>query len=138
MAEPFEQAKDAVAQLVSHFRANSNRYLALAYKETWARQEFIDPFFVALGWDVRNERRFAPQYREVITEDSLDIEGHRKAPDYAFRVGQTPKFFTEAKKPGVAIKTDPAPAFQLRHAPKPTFYNKLRGWRSFFEYSGIF
>jgi len=114
MAATFEEAKDQVARLVAHFRANSDRYLAPAYKETWARQEFIDPFFIALGWDVRNERRVAPQYREVITEDSLDVEGHRKAPDYVFRVGQTNKFFAEAKKPGVAIKSDPAPAYQLR------------------------
>jgi hypothetical protein len=27
-------------------------YRAPAYKEAHARQEFIDPFFVALGWDV--------------------------------------------------------------------------------------
>jgi len=114
MAATFEEAKDQVARLVADFRANSDRYLAPAYKETWARQEFIDPFFIALGWDVRNERRVAPQYREVITEDSLDVEGHRKAPDYVFRVGQTNKFFAEAKKPGVAIKSDPAPAYQLR------------------------
>jgi hypothetical protein len=114
MAATFEQAKDEVARLVAHFRANNDRYLSPAYKETWARQEFIDPFFIALGWDVRNERRVAPQYREVITEESLDVEGHRKAPDYVFRVGQTNKFFAEAKKPGVAIKSDPAPAYQLR------------------------
>jgi len=114
MGATFEEGKDQVARLVAHFRANNDRYLAPAYKETWARQEFIDPFFIALGWDVRNERRVAPQYREVITEESLDVEGHRKAPDYVFRVGQTNEFFAEAKKPGVAIKSDPAPAYQLR------------------------
>jgi len=114
MAAAFEQAKDEIARLVAYFRANDVRYLSPAYKETWARQEFIDPFFIALGWDVRNERRVAPQYREVITEESLDVEGHRKAPDYVFRIGQTNKFFAEAKKPGVAIKSDPAPAYQLR------------------------
>jgi hypothetical protein len=56
----------------------------------------------------------APQYREVIPEDSLDVEGHQKAPDYTFRVGQTPKFYAEAKKCGVNIGADPAPAYQLR------------------------
>ena len=29
----------------------------------------------------------APQYREVIPEDSLEVEGQQKAPDYTFRVG---------------------------------------------------
>ena len=36
------------------------------------------------------------------------------APDYAFRIGETRKFFAEAKKPGVDLKTDAGPAYQLR------------------------
>jgi hypothetical protein len=56
----------------------------------------------------------APQYREVIPEDSLDVEGQQKAPDYTFRVGTLPKFYVEAKKCGVNIGGDPAPAFQIR------------------------
>ena len=51
---------------------------------------------------------------EVIPQETLDDEGHSKSPDYVFRVGQTPKFYTEAKKPAVNIKDDPAPAYQLR------------------------
>ena len=54
------------------------------------------------------------QYREVIPEDSLDVEGQQKAPDYTFRVGSMAKFYAEAKKCGVNIGADPAPAFQLR------------------------
>jgi hypothetical protein len=56
----------------------------------------------------------APQYREVILEDSLDVEGHQKAPDYTFRVGTLRKFYAEAKKCTVNIGADPGPAFQLR------------------------
>jgi hypothetical protein len=109
-----EQSKDAVAQLVKLFAANREQYRAPAYKEAHARQDFIDPLFVALGWDVRNEQRAAPDYREVIFEDSLEIEGQKKAPDYVFRVGRERKFFTEAKKPGVDLKNDARPAYQLR------------------------
>ncbi len=62
----------------------------------------------------------APQYREVIPEDSLDIEGQQKAPGYTFRVGPQPKFYVEAKQAGVNIHADPAPARQRgktrRHA----------------------
>ena len=47
-------------------------------------------------------------------EDSLDVEGHQKAPDYSFRVGTLPKYYTEAKKCGINISTDPTPAYQLR------------------------
>jgi hypothetical protein len=80
----------------------------------YARQEFIDPLFAALNWDVHNSQRAAPDYREVVVEDSLEIEGQAKAPDYAFWVGRERKFFGEAKKPGVDIKSAAAPAYQLR------------------------
>jgi type I restriction-modification system DNA methylase subunit len=50
----------------------------------------------------------------VIHEASLEVEGATKAPDYAFRIGGTRKFFVEAKKPAVNIQYDFYPAFQLR------------------------
>jgi hypothetical protein len=53
-------------------------------------------------------------YKDVIHKDSLEIEGENKAPDYAFRVGGTRKFFVEAKKPAVNIEFNIHPAFQLR------------------------
>ncbi|MBI3177424.1 MAG: restriction endonuclease subunit R, partial [Chloroflexi bacterium] len=114
MPYSFEQSKDEIARLVKHFATNKAMYIAPAYKEAHARQEFIDPLFVALNWDVHNYQHAAPDYREVILEDSLDIAGQKKAPDYAFRVGRDRKFFGEAKKPGVDLKTAAAPAYQLR------------------------
>jgi hypothetical protein len=112
MAVMLEQGKEQIAELIRHFRTNESTYAA--YKEADARQSLIDPLFMALGWDVRNESRTAPQYREVILEESLEVEGHRRAPDYTFRVGQTPKFYAEAKRTGVNVKDDPAAAYQLR------------------------
>jgi adenine-specific DNA methylase len=116
MPYTFDQSKDQIAHLVRHFTANRAAFLSPAYKEARARQEFIDPLFLALNWDVRNEQQTAPDYREVIIEDSLEMEGHeaRKAPDYVFRVGRERKFFAEAKKPGVDLKTAVSPAYQLR------------------------
>ncbi|MEN8220584.1 MAG: type I restriction endonuclease [Pseudomonadota bacterium] len=35
-------------------------------------------------------------------------------PDYSFRVGGVRKFFVEAKKPSINLKTDREPAYQLR------------------------
>ena len=46
----------------------------------------------------------------IIQED----EGSLKAPDYAFRIGTTRKFFVEAKKPAVDIRYAIHPAYQLR------------------------
>jgi len=110
----FQQSLDEVAALVKHFHTNRAAFLKTDYKEAHARQELIDPLFIALGWDVHNAGRAAPDYREVILEDTLDIEGQKKAPDYAFKVGRERKFFAEAKKPGVDIKGDATPAYQLR------------------------
>ncbi|MBN1440379.1 MAG: N-6 DNA methylase [Anaerolineales bacterium] len=116
MAFTFDQSKDEIARLIKHFSAHRAAYQASGYKEAHVRQEFIDPLFMALNWDVRNQQQAAPEYREVVVEDSLDMgrnEAHR-APDYVFRVGRERKFFAEAKKPGVDIKTSLSPAYQLR------------------------
>jgi type I restriction-modification system DNA methylase subunit len=116
MTYTFDQSKDEIARLVKHFETNRATFLASAYKEAQARQEFIDPLFIALNWDVHNQQQTAPDYREVIVEDSLEMPGHeaRKAPDYVFRVGRERKFFAEAKKPGVDLKMAAGPAYQLR------------------------
>ena len=105
---------DNIKQLVERFEANREAYRSSRYNETQVRREFIDLFFKALGWDVDNEQGWAEQYKDVIHEDSLEIEGETKAPDYAFRVGGVRKFFVEAKKPAVNIQSDIHPAFQLR------------------------
>jgi predicted type IV restriction endonuclease len=93
----FDESKDRVARLVQHFRTNRAAYRGASYKEAQARQEFIDPVFIALGWDVHNDQQSSPAYREVVVEASQPFEGHQRAPDYAFRVGRETKFFAEAK-----------------------------------------
>ncbi|MDO9348527.1 MAG: type I restriction endonuclease, partial [Anaerolineales bacterium] len=105
---------DAIRELVERFEQNREAYRSSKYNETQLRREFLDPFFKALGWDVDNEQGYAEAYKDVIHEDSLEIEGETKAPDYAFRIGGTRKFFLEAKKPAVNIQYDIHPAFQLR------------------------
>jgi predicted type IV restriction endonuclease len=114
MSKTFEEGKDEVARLCKYFRTNRDELRAPGAKEAHIRQLLIDPFFEALGWDVRNSSMTAPQYREVIPEDSLDVEGQQKAPDYTFRFGSLPKFYVEAKKCGVNIGADRGPAYQLR------------------------
>jgi len=114
MSKTFEQGRDEIGKLCDYFARNRDSFLAPGVKEAHVRQTLIDPFLEALGWDVRNAAMVAPQYREVMTEDSLDVEGQQKAPDYTFRVGTLPKFYAEAKKCGVNLSDDPAPAYQLR------------------------
>jgi hypothetical protein len=42
-------------ELVADFRANEKFYLSPAYQEQEARRDFIDKFWLALGWDVNHE-----------------------------------------------------------------------------------
>lgn len=107
-------APDIIRTLVDRFGTNIDQLRSASYNETQIRREYIDPFFMALGWDVDNRQGFALPYREVIHEDSIVVAGGTKAPDYSFRIGGMRKFFVEAKKPSVNLKDDVSPAFQLR------------------------
>jgi hypothetical protein len=71
-------------------------------------------FFEALGWDVKNKRGVAPQYRDVIYEDSIKVAKGTKAPDYAFTLAGRKMLFVEAKKPAINIYKSPESAYQLR------------------------
>ncbi|HEM61942.1 MAG TPA: type IV restriction endonuclease, partial [Chloroflexi bacterium] len=63
-----DQARREVQGLVDRFARNLDVYTRPEYKETQVRVEFIDPFFEALGWDVRNVKGYAEQYKDVIHE----------------------------------------------------------------------
>ncbi len=101
-------------ELVDLFEFNIKQYKGRHYDEAKTRADFIDKFFLVLGWDVYNEQGYSEQYRDVVREDRLEVKGKVKAPDYCFRIGGVRKFFVEAKKPSVDIKYDVEPAFQLR------------------------
>jgi hypothetical protein len=107
-------APDSIIQLVHRFNDHRDSYHAGKFNEAQLRRDFLDPFFVALGWDVSNQKNYSERYREVILEVSVEVEGGAKAADYAFRVGEKTVFFVEAKKPSVNIEVNPEPAFQLR------------------------
>ncbi len=103
-----------IVDLIERFDRNRETYLSGQYNEALLRQDFLNPFFEALGWDMANKAGYAEAYRDVIHEDALKIGGATKAPDYCFRIGSVKKFFVEAKKPSVNLKDDVSPAFQLR------------------------
>jgi hypothetical protein len=110
MAQPPPQ----VLELIQRFERNRDACRSPHYNETQLRREFLDPFFKALGWDIDNERGYAEAYKDVVHEDAIKVGDATKAPDYSFRIGDTRKFFLEAKRPSVDIKNDAGPAFQLR------------------------
>ncbi len=103
-----------IIELVELFERNIDSYKSGVYNETQVRNEFINPFFTELGWDVENKRGYAEAYKDVIHEYSQKTADSVEAPDYCFRIGGIRKFFIEAKKPSVNLKDDIHPAFQLR------------------------
>ncbi|MBD3329169.1 N-6 DNA methylase [Candidatus Dojkabacteria bacterium] len=112
-----KQFQDKIYQLVEVFDRNIDQYKTQSdsnFNEAQLREQFLNPMFKALGWDMYNEQGFAEQYKEVVHEDKVVIKGKPKAPDYSFRIGGQRKFFLEAKKPVIKIKTDYDPALQLR------------------------
>jgi type I restriction-modification system DNA methylase subunit len=113
-AKPGIPCPPEVLTLVERYDRNRDDYRSGRYNEARLRQEFLNPLFEALGWDMANRADFAEAYKEVIHEDAIKIGKETKAPDYCFRIGGTRKFFLEAKKPSVFRKEDIPAAFQLR------------------------
>jgi len=107
-------APESIKLLVEHFSEHLGAYRSGKYNEAQLRQEYLNPFFEALGWDMTNKQNYAEAYKEVLLEESVEVEGGAKAPDYTFRIGGMRKFFVEAKKPSVNIQYDIHPAFQVR------------------------
>lgn len=69
-----------IAEQVAKFDQNLDAYHTVAYGETEARVEFINPFFEALGWDVTNKAAIAEAYKDVIHEAAVKVGGATKAP----------------------------------------------------------
>jgi predicted type IV restriction endonuclease len=107
-------APPKVLSLIETFDRNADAYLASHFNEAMLRQQFVNPFFKRLGWDMDNEQGYAEAYKDVIHEDASKVGGATKAPNYCFRIGATRKFFLEAKKP--AVKTSIAISRQTRAA----------------------
>ncbi len=67
-----EPPKEILA-LIERFDRNIEAYRTPAYNEAQLRQEFINPFFEALGWDVTNKAGYAEAYKDVIHEDVIKV-----------------------------------------------------------------
>ncbi|MEM7570470.1 MAG: type IIL restriction-modification enzyme MmeI [Pseudomonadota bacterium] len=86
-----------MAALVAKFAANEDHYLSRRYSEAQLRQEFIDPFFEALGWDVTNASGFQLYKQDTVPEARLWKHGAVHYADYGFRIDGRTRFFVEAE-----------------------------------------
>lgn len=102
--------------LIHKYHSNRSNYIKPTFNETQLRNEFLDPFFELLGWDIRNSNGKTTNEREVLLEEALKANAseNSKKPDYTFRLFSERKFFVEAKKPSVKIEIDNETAKQVR------------------------
>lgn len=108
-------APQAIIDLVEKFDQNKQGFLSKEFNETQVRSQFVNPFFEALGWDVRNKQNPSrPDLCEVKEEDSVYVDGKKKRPDYGFRISGKRKFFVEVKQPSKNIDSSIDFAFQIK------------------------
>ncbi|PHM22804.1 Eco57I restriction-modification methylase domain-containing protein [Xenorhabdus ehlersii] len=129
---------EQLQRLVDRFNSDLDYYRSSRYNETQLRTDFLDQFFMILGWDITNSNGKPTNEREVLVEEGLRARAgeNTKKPDYTFRFFSERKFFVEAKKPSVLVSTDPEPAKQVR---RYGFTAKLKiSVLSNFEYTAIY
>lgn len=104
-----QESFKCVYALANQFKEHTQKYLSPDYQEAEVRKDFIDKFFIALGWDVNHDYQINPYAQEVKVEKSQRQEHSRKRADYAFYL--TPNFadvvfFVEAKKPSKQLRNN--------------------------------
>ena len=98
----FEKSWFAVQSLAKKFLSNQQHYLSSEYQETHVREDFINKFFNALGWE-----RGDDPYRQEMKLEKPEKKSKGRA-DYAFSLAphyQRVRFFVEAKRPQANIAT---------------------------------
>ncbi len=95
--------KEELARLVAHFSSQQPYFSGPDYNEAKLREDFLNPFFAALGWDVGNRKGLIHTEREVDIEVRTEISGKQKRADYVFRIARLERFTCEAKKPAETL-----------------------------------
>lgn len=95
----FESFEKELNRLVESFGKRLTELKQPGYAEAQLRDDFLNPFFRALGWDMENRAGLIQREREVEIESATQIGGGRKRADYLFRTDKRDRFVCEAKKP---------------------------------------
>ena len=95
----FESFEKELNRLVESFGKRLAELKGPDYNEAKLRDDFLNPFFRALGWDLENRAALIQRKREVEIESVTRIGGGNKRADYLFRVDGRDRFVCEAKKP---------------------------------------
>jgi hypothetical protein len=76
-------------RLVAAFEHSLTEFKGLGYVEAQLRDDFLNSFFRALGWDLENQAGLIQPEREVEIESRTQIQGRQKRADYLFRADKT-------------------------------------------------
>lgn len=95
----FDSFEKELNRLVESFGRRVAELKRPGYAEAQLRDDFLNPFFRALGWDMENRAGLIQPEREVEIESATQIGGGRKRADYLFRTDKRDRFVCEAKKP---------------------------------------
>jgi hypothetical protein len=113
-----EECSDQLEVLINAFTKGYGDYKKGSYSEAQLRIDFLNPLLKCFGWDVDNEARKTQIFREVIQEESIDVEEEdkvtKKNPDYTLKQFGQRSLFVEGKKVSINITIEKAPAFQTR------------------------
>ena len=89
----FEQFEKELNRLVESFGQRLSELKKSSYVEAQLRDDFLNPFFRALGWDMENRAGLIQQKREVEIESRTQIGGRQGLP---FRRGVATKDYETA------------------------------------------
>lgn len=119
-----ESALSGIKTLVEKYREIESTGKLAEYNEAQTRNEFIEPMFEYLGWDMRNLRN----KREVITEESVSSG----RVDLSFQLQGMPVFFLEAK--AIRVNLD-----EWKWAEQAINYswNKSVSWAVLSDFEGV-
>ncbi len=113
-----EESLEQLKVLIGAFEKEYAIYKTAKYSEAQLRVDFLNPLLKTFGWDVDNEETKSQFLRDVIQEESIDVEVEdsvtKKNPDYTLRIQGARKFFVEAKKVSIDLDKSNKPAFQTR------------------------
>ncbi|MEX1014163.1 MAG: type I restriction enzyme HsdR N-terminal domain-containing protein, partial [Candidatus Paceibacterota bacterium] len=109
--EKFQESFQNVKKIVADFEKNISYYKSSKYQEAEVRKDYLDPFFINLGWDVNHTEQKNPYKQEVKVEKTVKEKDtlSKKFADYAFYLSpdfKNPVFFVEAKKPSVKLENN--------------------------------
>ena len=100
----FASFEKELHRLVESFGKRLAELKSANYNEAKLRDDFLNPFFRALGWDMENRAGLIQREREVEIESATQIGGGRKRADYLFRTDKRDRFVCEAKKPAEELQ----------------------------------